>query len=143
MRKHIGELNRERMIGTSLSEATKEKMSLSHQGKRYKRKTDVLTDEQALQIKEMLIRGETPSFIASSIGVPYNAVNNVLSNDSFKDIYVDGWDDFQRTRIKKRHGVTNEEVEKIHELYNIGYSRRKIASIIGCTRNTVSKYLKI
>ena len=98
IRKRTGEKNRQRMLGSKLSEETKKKMSASRKGKRICRKTDVLNEELARKIKERLVKGITPKEIMEELEVPYKNINNILSSNSWSCVIVEGWDDFQATR---------------------------------------------
>lgn len=57
-RKRTGELNRQRLLGSKLSDSTKKKMSDSRKGKRIYRTNDKLTDEQAILIKTLFVEGK-------------------------------------------------------------------------------------
>lgn len=151
-RKYVGELNRQRMLGSKLSEETKRKMSESHKGKRIYRKNDLLNDEQVKQIKQMLIKGYSTYEIYTSLNVPYKAVNGILSSNTYKSIKVEGWEDFYNTRkrqkgkpISSKHapkgGQLNEEmIHKIKEVYNSNHNISKTAKILGISRSSVYKY---
>lgn len=140
-RKRVGELNRERMIGTRLSDETKIRMSAARMGKFYPKKNDTMTEVDVARAKHMLINGMSPSEVAKSLGLPYRSINNLLSNNSYKHVVVDGWDEFQVSRPKKRHGMSAEEIEMINNLYAGGSSISQIGEAIGCTYATVKKYL--
>ena len=77
IRKHIGEMNRQRMLGSKLSDETKAKMSASHKGRRIKRATDQMSDEQAKQAKLSLMKGWSVKETAASVGTSYKTINNL------------------------------------------------------------------
>ena len=99
-RKKVGEKNRQRMLGTHLSEETKIKMSNSRKGKHYPKKTNVLDEEKARIVKERLIQGYTPKEIMMELNIPYKPINGIISNNTWAHVQVEGWKDFQRNRPK-------------------------------------------
>lgn len=152
-RKHVGELNRQRMIGTKLSEETKHKMSESRKGKRVYRHNDLVTDSQIKQIKQMLICGYSTYEIRNALNVPYKAINGILSSNNYASVKVDGWDEFRKNRKKhkgkpigKTHALrhnqkTDEEIVKIKQLYNKYQNISKVARELKIGRETVKKYI--
>lgn len=99
-RKRVGDLNRQRMTGTKLSDETKAKMSSARTGRIIKRKTDVITPQVAFEIKSMFVAGYSSRDIMTALNVPYKPVNMILSSDTWSSVKVDGWEDFQATRIR-------------------------------------------
>lgn len=142
VRKRIGEMNRQRMLGSKLSDETKAKMSASHKGRHIKRATDRMNDEQAAQAKLSLMQGVSVKETAAWVAVDYRTINNLLSSDTYKHVVVPGWREFQENRPRKRHGVTDEEIHQINMLYKSGVSVNSICAELGMTRNTVRKYIK-
>ena len=102
IRKRTGEKNRQRMLGSKLSEETKKKMSDARKGKHIDRKTNVLNEELARGIKERLVKGMTPKEIMNELGVTYKNINNILSSNTWSYVFVEGWEEFQATRPRKR-----------------------------------------
>ena len=152
-RKHVGEINRQRMLGTKLSEETKHKMSESRKGKRVYRHNDLLSDEQARQIKQMLVDGYSTYEIRIQLDIPYKAVNGILSSNTYSSIKVDGWNEFRQNRkmskgkpIGNRHALrhnqkTDEEIVKIRQLYNKYQNISAVAKELNIGRGTVKKYI--
>lgn len=141
IRKRIGELNRKRMLGSKLSEETKQKMSKSRKGKPQKKKTDILTLDQAKEIKQRLVNGEKAPQIAKDLHVPYNAVANILSNNSFgTTVYVEGWENFQKNRIKRKR-MTKEKIQQIYDLYDKYHNYSKVAKILEISKETVKYHI--
>lgn len=99
-RKRTGELNRLRITGSTLSDATKRKMSEVRTGKIVNRSTNILTPEIAFKIKTMFVQGYCSGEIMETLKVPYKPINMILSANTWASVYVDGWDDFQRNRPK-------------------------------------------
>jgi len=151
-RKRVGKINRERMLGSTLSDETKQKMSAARKGKYYHRKTDVLTKELAFEIKSMLVNGYSTSEICAKLSIPYKHVNNILSNNTWKHVWVDGWEDFRANRAKSKgktvgHSTnyarqkTEEEIKLIVSTYEKIGNYSKVARELGISRETVKKYV--
>ena len=141
MRQKIGELNRQRLLGSKLSEETKRKMSLSRKNKHQYKKTDILTLEQAKEIKQRLINGEKSKKIAQDLNVPYKTVNNILSNDSFKTtVFVEGWEEFQQNRSRLKR-LSEQEIEEIYNLYDKIGTYRGVAKIIGRDKEVIKYHI--
>lgn len=133
-RKAVGEKNRQRMLGSKLSEETKKKMSESRKGKHPIRYNDVLTVEQARTIKEMLVNGFTSGEIVKITGLPYRGINSIISNNNYSAIKVAGWDEYYANRLlTKKKRLTKDEIlnlvddskngmseEELSEKYDIG-----------------------
>lgn len=144
-RKRTGELNRQRMLGSKLSEETKKKMSETKKGKRIRTKRDTLSDEQAKAIKEMLIDGVSTRKITEILKVKYRSVNNILSNNAYSTVYVEGWDDFvkkHRRDIAKKKKEREELYRAIAALHTKGFSRSEIAKKLNVDWHTVDHYTK-
>ena len=143
IRKKQGERNRERMLGKKLSEETKRKMSESRTGKRVKKKTDVITEEQAREIKKLLVEGKSTKEIQLKMNVPYRCINNILSNNAWSIVQVEGWEDFQVNRERHKGPKTKlpEEIEKMKTLYDEYKSYNKVGSLLNIDPKTVKKYL--
>ena len=140
-RKRIGELNRQRLLGSKLSEETKKKMSRSRKGKHQNRKTNVLTLEQAKEIKQRLVNGEKSTQIAKELNVPYKVINNILSNDAFKTtVCVEGWEEFQQSR-KRLKRLSEQEIEEIYELYDKIGTYQGVARITGRDKEVIKYHI--
>lgn len=144
-RRKIGEMNRQRMLGSKLSEATRKKMSESRKGKRIRTKRDSLSDEQAKNIKKMLIANIATKEIVQTLQVDYKSVNNILSNNAYSTIHVDGWDEFVK-RHKREVMNKKKASAKLHEsiilLHKKGFKTREIAKRLKVTSNTVCYHIK-
>lgn len=101
-RKRVGELNRIRITGSKLSDSTKQKMSQSRKGKTINRATNKIDAQTAKRIKELLINGYPTGYICEILEVPYKVVNGILSLDNWSSVFVDGWDNFQKCRIRRK-----------------------------------------
>ena len=139
--RRVGEINRERMLGTKLSLETREKMSKSRSGRWIHRRNDTLTEDQIKEAKRMLISGLKPSVIADKINVDKTSISRLLASNTYKTIYVDGWDEFQANRKKKNHIISDSDKQKIKEMYSSGCSINDICKYFGYTYSTVKKYI--
>lgn len=90
--------NRELNLGKKHSEVTKQKMSDSRRGKHYDRYTDILNFEIVTDIKQRLINGETAVEISKVLGVDYKLINNLIANNTWSMVKVDGWDEYRKNR---------------------------------------------
>lgn len=128
-KRKIGEKNRVNMLGKRHTEETRKKMSKSHKGKHLDRNTDILNDGLAFNIKTRLINGEKPSNIARDLDITYNSVNGILSNNTWSNVYVDGWDEWRNNR-KTWTRLTPEDHKEIYRLHTEeGYTKYKLADM--------------
>lgn len=151
-RKHVGELNRQRILGTKLSDETKHKMSESHKGKRVYRRNDLLRDNQVKQIKQMLIDGYSTYEIRTQLNIPYKAINGILSSNTYSSVKVDGWDEFRQNRkngkgqfignnhAPKANQLTKDMIDKIKKTYAEVRSVSETARRLNVSRSSVYKY---
>lgn len=143
-RKEIGRKNRERLLGTKLSEETKEKMRKAHKGKGGYHYNNTLSDNQVIEIKEMLMDNIHTKEISDITNVPYKFINNILSLNAYSYVIVDGWEDFL-----KRHNQAKidkkEKTEKLHQeilrLYSEGYNKNQIAHKLNVSWHSVDYHL--
>ena len=98
----VGQKNKQRLTGCTLSEDTKRKMSEARAGKMVYRKTNKITPETAKKIKQRLVSGARTRDICNEFGVSYHVVNGILSLDNWKIVHVDGWNEFQQSRDRVR-----------------------------------------
>ncbi len=115
-RKIIGEKNRQRLLGTKLSEETKQKMSKTRKGKYTFRPSDTLNEELAYKIKTMLVSGITATEISKKLEIDYKLINNIVSNNTWSLVKVDGWDEFRNNRptYKRLTKKDHQEIYKLH-----------------------------
>ena len=142
----VGNKNRQHMIGKTHSEETKRKMSQSRKGQSYNhyKCTNVLTDDLAKDIKTQLIKGIKGKEIAKSLGISYTLVNNILSNNAWSHIIVDGWEEFQENRkTYHRKNISNQQKAEIYDLYiNQHIPSKVIAKRYNCSSASVTKIAK-
>lgn len=141
-KKSIGEKNRIHMLGRKHSEETKIKMSEAHKNNRYNEDNYIITDEQALLVKQSLIQGVKSKEISIELNIPYRIINNILSNDTWSRVYVDGWTEFQANR-KKTTRFTHEDCLEVYNLYMEGnHTQQEIAEMYGKTRHSIANAIK-
>lgn len=97
-KKTIGEKNRQHMLGTKHSEETKKKMSQTRSGRHIDRSTDILNQDIVAKIKIMLINGKKASEVAKELDIDYKLINNLIANNTWKTVVVDGWDEYRKNR---------------------------------------------
>jgi group I intron endonuclease len=141
-KKLIAKKNKIHMTGRKLSLTTKLKMSESRTGQPYTiyRKTTVINDDVAYQIKEMLISGISATEVAKRMNISYKVVNGILSNDTWSHVEVDGWEEYQKNR-PKIYRLTKEDTEKIRQLAKDGILIKDIAKLYNKSRHTISNII--
>lgn len=146
-RKKVGEINKKRMMGSVLSLETKNKMSETRKGKYIKRKNNLLSLEQAYEVKKLLIDGLTPKEITNIMNIPYRAINHILSSNTYSYVEVNGWEEFQNNRKKdkgipsvnkKSNSLKKEDLEIVYNKYLELKSLRKTAQFFNKSHGFVS-----
>lgn len=141
-KRKIGEKNRINMLGKKHTEETKRKMSESRKGKHLHRSTDTLNGELAFDIKTRLMSGESPSNISRDLGITYNSVNGILSNNTWSHVHVDKWDEWRNAR-KTWTRLTPEDHKEIYRLYaEEGYTKYELAEVYGKGVKMIEKILR-
>lgn len=117
-KKKIGKKNKEKNLGKKHSSETIKKMAKTRTGQPYTRykKTTKATDNLIRTIKEKLVAGEKGADIARELSVDYKIVNNVLSNNTWSNIKVNGWDEFQEKR-ERVHPPSIQALQDVYEKY--------------------------
>jgi group I intron endonuclease len=126
-----------------LPEETRRKMSATRTGQPYSiySKCNVINDDQARAIKEKLVSGMTLVETAAATGVSYKTINNIVSNNTWKHIGVDGWDDYRSNRVVRTR-LTEEQALKIQDKYNTGATIDDLAQEYGKCRSTIQNIIK-
>lgn len=137
----VGELNRQRMLGSVLPESTKKKMSESRKGRWIHKHNDTMTEEQVVSAKKMIMEGIKTGEIARILGVPPRSISNLLASNHFATVYVEGWDEFQATRKRKPHLIPEEKKKQIKAAYAAGATISEMVQQFGYTANTIKKYI--
>ena len=138
----VGEKNRVHMNGKKHSDETKRRMSLSRIGKEYTRikKTNVLNEDIVVEVKRRLMFGDNIKTVADTLGVTYGSVNGILSNDSWSNVIVEGWNEFINSR-KKTYRLTYDIALKIREEYSNGSSITELCKKYNKERHTISNII--
>lgn len=128
-KRRIGEKNRIHMLGKKHSEETKQKMSEMRKGRYINKSSYKLSDEQAFEIKRRLINGNKPSKVANDLNIDYRYVNNIISNNTWPHVHVDGWDEWRNNR-KTWTRLTPEDHKEIYRLHiEEGYTKYELADM--------------
>lgn len=123
----IGEANRINMLGRKHTSETKIKMSKIRKGKYVQRKSDVITPQLAKTIKELLVVGNEASAISQKLNISYSIINNMISNNTWSHVKVNGWDEYLNSR-KTYHRLTKQDHRDIYQLFLSGeYTKKELA----------------
>lgn len=87
------------MSNRVVSEETRAKVSAAYSGEGSR--TAKINNQQAAQIRTMYMNGETVTSIAKKIPASFGIVSNVVNNHTFKNVVVDGWEEFCSKRKAK------------------------------------------
>ena len=144
VRKVVGEKNRQRLLGSKLSDETKRKMSESRKGKHPIRRNDVLTAEQAKIIKEMLVAGFSSGEITKTTGLPYRGINSIISNNNYSAIKVDGWDEYYAKRLLvKKKRLTRDEIMNLVSDSKNGMTDEELMSKYNIRKCSVRRHIRL
>ena len=138
----IGEANRQHLLGHRQSEATRKKRSESLTGNPKMRQKSGMsaTEHEVVLAKQSLMRGNTIEVAAQESGLSYKQVNGILSCNNWCNYYVEGWDDFIRTRPIKRR-MTREDADAIREAYQDGSTIESLMHKYDVCRGTIKNVL--
>jgi group I intron endonuclease len=140
----IGEKNRAHMTGRKLSEETKRKISEANKAnimKNINRSTTKLNDDIAREIKQMLVDGISTNKISKQLNVEYRHINNILSNNTWKHVHVDGWDEYRAARPKKKRKSPKEH-KQIYDEYVTGkYTIQELGERYDLSSAMISKII--
>lgn len=139
----VGMKNREHMLGTKHLQSTKEKMSETRRGKDYTRYriTNALNDDIVFEIKTRLVNGEKPSSIAKDMNIDYRHINNLISNNIWNNIVVDGWDDYYNNR-KRSTRLSQEEQFELYTKYINGVDKDTLCVMYDRQRSSLNQIIR-
>lgn len=139
-KKKIGEKNKINGLDRKATEETKKKMSETRTGKTNWGSCK-LEKEKIMEAKKLLINGMEMLDVSKKLNVDYKYINNLVCNNTYKSVLVEGWDEFLKTRIKKyKNVITEEQIIKMKSLLKQGYNQSETAKLTGVSRATVKKY---
>lgn len=135
----VGSKNRQHMTGRRHSDETKKKMSEARRGQTYVRhsKSNVISEPIAHEIKVRLVAGESVSVVAKELGLSRSIVANILSNNTWDNVAVDGWDKFRATRSKSAR-LHKDEVQALLSDYYHGASISQLAQTYNRPEKVIS-----
>lgn len=143
----IGAKNRQNMLGRKASIETKDKMSKMRSGKSNWGACKI-SYEEAKHIKNLLICGNRPIDISNALNIDYKIVNNIFSNNTYKSVDVEGWEEFYKNRPSYKNEIrrglrklNEDEVIELKKYRSDGFTQSKLCEMFGISRNTVLKYL--
>lgn len=141
-KKIIGDKNRQHMLGAKHSDETKRKMSQIRMGIHVNKKTDILNKDIVIQIKTLLINGKKATEIAKELNIDYKLINNLIANNTWKSVVVDGWDEYRANR-KTYKRLTKKDHKEIYRLhFDEGYTEIQLAEMYNRTVDMIKKILK-
>lgn len=138
-KKIIGEKNRIHMLGRKHTEETKLKMSLSRKGKCQHKKSDVINEEIAFNIKTDLINKIPYDIIYKKYNINYRVINNMISNNTWRMVIVEGWDEFRMNRPIK---LTKQVADDIRKKYMEGMFKEELMGEYKRSERTIRDILK-
>lgn len=142
IKKSIGEKNRIHMTGKKLSEETKKKMSESHKANKYNEVNYVLNETIAHEIKSLLVEGLSATKVSDKLNIPYKLINNILSNNAWSRVEVQGWNEYLNSRTKTTR-FTIEDCIEVYNLYEEGlYNQSQLAEMYNKNRASISNAIK-
>lgn len=138
-KKKIGIANHFNMLGKKHSDHTKQLMSEKRNGVTQWGKC-LISYEEAKKAKELLMDGFTPKETSDLLNIKYKIINGLYSNNTYKSVVVDGWDEFYKNS-RKQKTLTDEQIQQIRSYNTEEYTISEIQRQTGFSRKTIKKYL--
>ena len=103
-------------------------MSQVKKGRHVDRSTDVLNSDIVTKIKSLLVAGKTASEVSKELKIDYKLINNIISNNTWSSVYVDGWEDFRKNR-KTYTRLNKDDHKQIYKMFHYdGIDEKTLAS---------------
>ena len=119
-------------------------MSKTRLGKHPIRKNDTMTIDEATQVKKMLIDGCSNKEIIDTVGVPYKAINGIISNNNYNAVKVDGWDEYILNRLNNvKHRLTKEQILELVEYSKNGMSVEELSKKYNIGECSVKRHIRL
>lgn len=117
-------------------------MSASRKGRFEKTIQTKLTPEIVKVIKTKLVEGQKASAIAKELDVDYKLINNIISNNTWAIVYVQGWDEFRENRkiYQRLHTEDHIRICQLHFLE--GFNKYQIAEMYQRDYKTIEYILR-
>lgn len=139
----IGQANRQHMLGSVQSQETRAKRSRSlTDNPKTRRKSNMSAiREQVIMAKQMFMSGACIRDVASQTGLSYHSANAILSNNTWNNHTIEGWDTFIANRNKKKH-LTRQDAQVISQLSADGADVSELSIRYGVCRQTIQNILR-
>jgi len=108
-RKTVGEKNRAHNIGRKASLETKRKMTEQRTGKPLPKNRSNVDPDLVRRAKELILSGVSSTRAAKECNISYGVVNGLLCRHTWRDIVVDGWEEFLSNRKTYTRQPRNKE----------------------------------
>lgn len=138
----------EGLIGREVSEETRDKISEAQRGKPRKTKGEnhgcaKLTNEDVIEIKKLLMDGESQRAIANTFNVSRNTITFIQKGKTWTHIHVDGFVPFDKDNVGEGNPsakLSEEQVIEIKKLLKNGkISQSEIAKIFNVSKHIISR----
>lgn len=90
----------------------------------------------------MLINGISANDISKQLSIKYSLINNLISNNTWRTVIVDGWDEYRKNR-NTYHRLSKEDHQNIYRLYiEQNYDKQELAKMYNKHISTIDYILK-
>lgn len=126
-------------LGKVLSDETKQK--LSHRFGGSKSNFAILNEEKVKEIKIMIMNSFNISYIANLYQVSYACIKNIDLDYRWNHVFVEGWEEYQKSKHKKIKLTLEQEKEIVDRLKN-GEKRNTIHKQFGISFDRINNIIK-